>query len=368
MPIFLFVLLITLYLIQNWSKKNALKGINFHYKCTKQLVEPDESLEVVTTVLNQSSRLVPFLRLEEALPAETTILQDQILVRTNIAGKSLRHISSVYLMPKSKLERRLAISLPKRGCYLFRGADLTGGDFLGLNEERKTFSSLNEVVVYPKAANMQEVQELLGGFLGDVSVRRFMMEDPVLTAGARDYTGSEPLNQISWKHSARANKLMVKQFDYTLEPMVSVLLDVNMPEGDEGKAQVLEQCFSLTRSVCQQLEQKGIAYDFISNTTAAGVITKQQYLTEGLGKAHLSGILEKLGRASYLAGEPFATTAKKLTRRQEKNRSTIIIMPKRDEHKRQFAQQLQKINGGSLIFIYGEEHSDDISIRTETAM
>ena len=45
--------------------------------------------------------------------------------------------------------------------------------------------------------------DVLSGFLGDVSVRRFIYEDPVLTTGFREYTGREPMKHISWTQSAR---------------------------------------------------------------------------------------------------------------------------------------------------------------------
>ena len=357
MVVALIVLVAVAVVLQYRSMMNALKGIGYSNRCSKLIVEPDESFEMITTISNTSRRFVPFLKIDEVLPRETVVLDGH--ARTKIDEKdNVRHISSAYLMPRSQLERRLPISLPRRGRYLFRGADITGGDFLGWNDDRRHFFVLNEVVVYPKAAPVDDLSSVLGGFLGDVSVRRFIMEDPVLTVGAREYTGREPLKQISWNHSARTTRLMVKQFDYTIEPVVSVMLDVSISAREETKEPLIERCFSLARSVCQLLENKGIAYDFITNATTGNALSSWVYMGEGLGKWHFFSILEGLGRATYDCIEPFRTTIEKMKRQQAGNRSTLIILPERDNEKHALVRHFQNFSGGVVKCIYGEDIDD----------
>jgi len=365
MLIFFLVLIIVAYILQQWSLNNALKGISYEYTFTKQLVEPEEQIELISTVTNHSSRFVPFVELEEKFPVKVNLLQEGVNLRMDLM-RNVSLASSVYLMPKSLLERRTLISFSQRGTYAFRGAKLSGGDFLGLSEKIESFPSFKEVVVYPKAVSLNQVDQMLGGFLGDVSVKRFMMEDPILTVGSREYTGREPLKQISWKQSARRNRLMVKQYDYTSDPVVSVLLDINVSNNvkSEVNFHLIEQCFSITRTVCQFLEQKGIAYDFISNASTTNFLHRQNYLEKGLGKAHFRKTLEILGRSSVVATEPFFTTLKTLCQKNENNQSVIIITPFRDVEKQRFTQVLMK-RDGTFTIIYGEEF-DDFSNRTET--
>ena len=44
---------------------------------------------------------------------------------------------------------------------------------------------------------------MLGGFLGELSVNRYLYEDPILTAGYRPYTSGDPMRSIAWKQSVR---------------------------------------------------------------------------------------------------------------------------------------------------------------------
>ncbi|MCL1950716.1 MAG: DUF58 domain-containing protein [Turicibacter sp.] len=360
MILFLIVLIVVVAAYQNWARKNALSGVAFQSKCTQNLVEAGEEFQLVSTLSNHSRRIIPFLRVEETFPKGTVLTYGKGQQRTDLAG-TVKHHYSTYLMPKSQLTRKITLSIPKRGLYYFRGAQISGGDFLGLWEERGNFTAFEEVAVYPKAIPIPHLEDAFGGFLGEVSVRRFMMEDPVLTVGIRDYTGREPLNQISWKHSARRGELQVKQFDYTVEPMVSILLDVSTNSSDNN---LLEKCYSLTRSICQQLEQKGIAYDLITNTVPDSQLSKNgEYLAQGLGKSHFKKVLELLGKASYYSGDTFEETVQRLVKKQARSRSAIIVTPQRDESKSHVVRQ--ELVGGSLIILYGED-CHDIPIEPET--
>jgi uncharacterized protein (DUF58 family) len=301
--------------------------------------------------------------MEESLPRGVQVLNEKVDVREDMLGR-LRYNSSIYLMARSKLNRKLEIKFTKRGCYLFHGANILGGDFLGLTERNVTFRQFREVVVYPKAITAPRLQEIMGSFLGDISVWRFIMDDPILTIGAREYTGREPLNQLSWKHTARTNQMMVKQFDYTTEMIVTVFLDTSDVEGSTLEEYELENCFSLARSVCQYLQQKNIVFEFVSNSQIEGSASDQQRLSGGVGKAHLCSILERLGRATYQTIEPFDEMINKLAKSQEKNRSTIIITPKQDDDKQRVAKKLNEQSTGKLIFMYGSDF-DDFCSRTE---
>jgi len=391
---FVIALIAAAFALQKWSLKNAFTGFSYSNTTTKLFVEPDEEFELVSTLANESYRFVPYIKVYEALPGGSRVRGERELQREDVLGnkywriasavdsetlrfgragapardgqKTVRHtlinedkignkawhVFSTWLLPRSKVERRLPMSLPARGQYFFLGANVSGGDFLGLEKRHASFHAASEIIVCPRRADAGGLSKMLGGFLGDVSVRRFIMEDPVLTVGAREYTGREPLKQISWGQSARVGKLMVRQFDYTVEPVVSVLLDVDARETEKGKrAALIEGCYSLARSVCEELEALGVPYDFITNATTGSAIAKWSYLPEGLGRAHFFSVLEGLGRASYVATEPFAATVAKIKMKHDASRSLIAVLPERDEGKRMLASE----RGGLACFVYGED-------------
>lgn len=324
MIIFVIVLIIVILFVEKWSVENALKGVDFKYEPSKVLLEPDERFDLITTVTNTSRRFIPFIHMEEILPNAIDMWDINHKTTVDYSGNK-GFSSSIYLMPRQKLSRRVSVSISKRGRYLFRGANLSGGDFLGIKVNRKDFSCVKEVVVYPKESDAKNLNRIIGGFLGDVSVKRFIIEDPILISGFRDYTGREPMKAISWTQSSRVNRLMVKQFDFTSDPSVSIILNVECE--DENRELLIEECFSLTRSICGIMEERGIKYDFSTNATTKNIISDWSYINEGLGSRHFFTILEGLGRAYYDYTEAFDITLNKFLKRVRSQKSLIIITP-----------------------------------------
>jgi len=303
MPTIFLLALVAIALILQ-AKNKSLEGLKYKYELSQNLVAPDEIFILITSLSNHSLRFIPFVKMEEALPT----------------GKTLN--STVYLMPRSKLVRKAPISLPTRGRYLFTGAILRGGDFLGLRESYQEVESPNELIVYPKPSEETQINKLISGFLGDISVRRFIIEDPILTVGFREYSGREPMKAISWPQSARSGQLMVKTYDYSSELSASVVLDV-----EHDRPESIENCLSIAHQVCLILEKQKVKYDFYSNILPEGANNRWAYISAGLGQGHLRAILEGLGRATHYASEP----SDKLLERVKKKESMIFITPKSEK-------------------------------------
>ena len=168
-------------------------------------------------------------------------------------------------------------------------------------------------------------KEVLGDFLGDYTVRRFILEDPVLTMGFREYTGREPMKMISWKQSAQRQRLMVKEYDHTIEPVLSIL--VNTETTCEDCGELLEKAYSLARSVCSNLEAKGISYDFYTNAQMAGGTGDNHMVNEGLGSRHFAKVMELLGRSMQIHSFSHSMLLKIARENGGNERGLIIITP-----------------------------------------
>ena len=324
MILFLAALVALVFYIEKWSLDHALHGVELDYGPSVLLAAPDETFEIVTNLSNRSGRFVPFVQVQGFLPAGLEVRDSRIKLSAGPRGDE-RFSFATFLMPRSGYSRGVTASIPRRGRYLFGGAQLGGGDFLGINEHTQRVFSAGEIVVYPRESAAGRVSEVMGGYLGDLSVRRFIIEDPVLTIGFREYTGREPMKAISWAQSARAGEIMVKSFDYTTEPSVTVLLNVDCMGSDDDREARIESCYSITHTVCRILEERRVTYDFYTNANTSGALTNWSYIAEGLGKKHFATILEGLGRASYIATEPFAAAMRRVETHSP--RSLVVITP-----------------------------------------
>jgi len=302
-------------LFQYLSLKHALEDLHYNFEPSKLLSAPEEVFDMVTSLHNNSRRFVPYVRMIESMPNSATVHLKGAVIEEYKFMKELWHISKVFLMPKNTVVRKLPISFAVRGRYTFSGCELKVGDFLGLKEESTRINTRCEVVVYPKAADFNYAITQLGGFFGDMSVKRFIIEDPILTAGFAEYTGREPMKAISWPQSAKSGRMMVKTFDYTTELSVSLVLNIDGSEED------IEKSLSLTHTVCRILERKRIKYNFYSNLIPEGAKNAWTYIAEGLGSRHFQLILEGLGRATYKSTESLDN----LLARVPKERGIILV-------------------------------------------
>lgn len=359
---FLIVLVLGAVLLQRYSLQHSLDHVGFDTGVSQIIVDPDESFDIVSTISNGGRMPVFFLRVQEVLPLDISLAGEGFDLRRD--RDTTRISYSCYLWPRQRLERRVRASLPRRGRYFLRGANLAGGDFLGLRENYQKVSLLREIVVMPRPAARPDLSETLGGYLGDRSVNRFIMEDPVLTLGFREYTGREPQKSISWPVSARSGRLMVKKYDYTIEQTATVLLNVECDaDGRQFDPERIEGCYSLARSVCEELEERGIQYSFVTNASAAGAVGLWNRIDDGLGQSHLLAILEGLGRAAYTRTEPFDATLSRAARRASQGRCHIVITPRDAACYSHGLMRLRELSGQDVLTLYPPEPASDAENR-----
>lgn len=346
-----FLAVLALY-AQKWYLEKCLDSVKEDHWMDKAIVEQDETFHIVLSMKNMGRGFVPYLKVTEWMPHKMQLKMEGSNVSQGPQGTQVSY--TTWLRPRQEVRKYLPVSAPERGRFFLREMVLAGGDFLGLSERDRNYSAFREVVAVPRPAPEQAVGEVLGGFMGDVSVRRFIMEDPVLTLGYREYTGREPMKMISWSQSARGMGLMVKKYDYTLEPAVSVLLNVESTA--ENREEEIERCYSLARTVCETLEDRGIQYDFATNAVIAGAMSDLSTMSEGLGRRHFEGVLEALGRATYMVGEPAdKLLAGSTAAGYGSARGRILITPDRTALNPWALGRLREVSGGNLLVIAASE-------------
>ncbi len=346
---FLIVLIALALLLQKFLIGKDLEQVEGDHWPDTPVVEQDEVFHICVQVKNRSRRFVPFLRIRESFeeglePLDSDAPPDH---------RGERHVEfTTWLRPRQGLKRELPAVVHRRGRFVLRQFELQSGDFLGLSERSKTCGRFNEVVAAPKELTMERLDEMFGGFMGDVSVNRFILEDPVLTLGYREYTGREPMKMISWSQSARTGDLMVRKYDYTMEPTVAVVLNADRGHGADEES--LETCFSLARTVCAMLERRGVKYSFASNCVLAGAPTDPGATGEGLGQRHFMGVLEHLGRATYSQNLSLERLLEK-----EVERGTaagrILITPGGEGEPTRTMARLREASGGNLLVLRASE-------------
>ena len=168
---------------------------------------------------------VPWLRLESKISANLQFEKKSQLDNEIDSGDYHRTLFS--LMPYQKVRRRQSLTCTKRGYYRFETVSLTTGDAFGISDSFKSVQSAAEITVYPQLVAMEDIPLPAHSWLGDMIVRRWIIEDPFLVSGVRDYSYGDSMNSINWKATARTNRMQVSKKDFSADHNLMIYINFN---------------------------------------------------------------------------------------------------------------------------------------------
>lgn len=339
-----------------WAN-SSIKAMDIRSDADHILAEPGEVVTWSAAVENHSRIPIPFVRLVASFSADIRLHSEPIRTSPHSSTSFTNHPVEVRmaLRPRRSATRQVKLSFSRRGQYTYGNCQVSAGDLLGFKETFK-HGTPQSIVIMPERSAQQVSIDALGSFLGDICVRRFILEDPILTLGFRDYTGREPMKSISWTRSATAGSLQVKQFDHTAERHIVVLLNVEGATGAE-----FEECLRLVRTVCEKLEQKKIPYGFRTNGSINGPVGKIFHMAEGLGSRHLRTLLFGLGRADKTCFHSFHYLAERTLKHRSSNESYIIITPALKGSARAAVRKLENAVGNNLCILTARVEKKEVT-------
>ena len=136
---FVILLILAIGILECITLYDPLKDADYSVRTLKRSVEEGEVFSVESTVTNHSPLPMAFLGLEESFPGEASFPNLPAQYTLHLPPDSLKLpkklFSTVFLMPRQTLTRRVELSLPARGRYFLRGGGAHRGRFSGLSEQ-----------------------------------------------------------------------------------------------------------------------------------------------------------------------------------------------------------------------------------------
>lgn len=323
---FFITLILVCYILNLLSQKYVLFNLIYKRNISKRLVEINEEFEIETVIENRKWLPVSFLQVCERFPKELKYKVEGNILETSIYTY---HTTTMSIMPYQRVKRRFKVHFCSRGKYTLQDVEVIGGDFLAFKTSNKYFDFLQNIIVMPESFNINKGLVPYGDYNGDISVRRWIIEDPVLTVGLREYTGIEPQKTIHWPSSLRTGKLMVKSFDYTTESSALILLNAECSEPFWAKIEpdLIEKCISISRGVIEEFENQSIPYAFWSNGESSE-LDKNVTFIQGLGSSHFFSIMEALGAMCYGVNMEFVKGLSDILNKPGDFTTYVIITPR----------------------------------------
>ena len=331
------------------STRDGLDFIELDYRATSRETEPGAPFDLKVSITNTWILPATFLKTKLLFP-KAFILPEKIKSEEEQFTKSIEFTS--WIKPGETIKASFPISCEKRGLHHLSGAVLERGDFLGLTETTRKYYSRSSVLVYPKPYDNLNIQDTLGKLYGEMTSRRFLIKDPVLTLNCREYTGQEPMHTISWTQTARLGELMVREFEPTRQLACGIIIYNEGLKAEEEP--LLDLCCSIARTAGEYLIHRGVLINFFTNSSMSGFTGKTIRQIKS-GKENVKDYLAML--ASLLihkSGSKESLLESILSSSEEKD-AILLIAPKHSPGLDSLLTSLGSLSGIRPELIIAEE-------------
>jgi len=346
---FFVIIVIIGLLLEGISLKRDMSKVSVDFEISSYCTEPGVPFSIQTLVKNRSRVPLSYLAVIYTFSLHAN-LAEGLNYTKKAHGLLVKKICRIGGRRRKKLV--LQTSLDKRGIHAFSADAVEFGDFLGFKEYSKNPFISREVVVYPKRIESEALREKLGRFFGDVAAKRFLIRDPILIVGTREYTGREPMKEVHWLKSAQRGELMVKEFDFNRKFSVSVLMSAEGISYSDDEE--MDKMCELARAVCENLAAAGASVRFFSNAMRRGVQRGSLWKCE-VSTMHMGALLEGLGRATSLERGTLDDLTAFALRESNYDSAYILLLPKGDARAAEASRRLSASTNQEVSVIQMEE-------------
>lgn len=203
----------------------AFKGISYTAFVNKNEVYEGDIIELTEVIENHRLVSLPWIKTELSASRWLTFSKKDSVVQTS--GSESTFIPGVFsLKPKNRCTRVRRIKCIKRGVFSFEDTIITATDILGLIKTSINIPVKIQITVLPTASDGKDAILSFDEPMGEISIRRFINEDPFVVSGSKEYTGREPLNRINWNYTASQNRLIVCNNECTTSRTALVIMNM----------------------------------------------------------------------------------------------------------------------------------------------
>lgn len=337
MNIFISILLFIIILItfsRVWENI-SIKNIKYTRFTNKNIVFPEEEIMITTIISNHKFIPLPWIEIYAELPEPVKYIDQNYSYKKSINTNIYRVITS--LLPYQKVTRRNKFHINKRGYYNINNLKITIGDFIGISKGIININSPLKIIVYPEIKDINDLIVEENEPQGEISVRRFIISDPLAIKGVREYNLNDSFNIIDWKATAKSNDLYVKDFDFTSESSIKIILNIQCNEKSwiDVDEDSIEKGIDISAAVMNNCIESNIPVGFSTNS----ILHTDNLLTENIisipPEANLGigeEILDTLAKMSMMSKLKLEDLVFEILNTYGKNTTFILITPFLDKN------------------------------------
>ena len=340
---------VILFVILAWIyRRSALKRVTYERHFSQATACEGDRVEMVERIANRKLLPIPWLRLESFLSRDLVFgTQANLDIRSGELFQN--HLSLFSMRSYRQIVRRHDIQCRNRGLYRIESATMTAGDPLGMVRVTRQFPLSLELLVYPRGAELRDIPLPSHSLLWELLVKRWIVEDPFLVSGVREYRAGDSFRSVNWKATARTGALQVHRRDFTADHRLMICLNVEISGSTWGVATEPQRIELGIRYAT------AIAGRAIAGGIPTGLLCNGRILTEKPAPVHLppqggslqhEDILTALAKLQLKSTANMAYLLNEEMERAAVRTDYLIITCHRDDKLRQAADQLKQRGHG----------------------
>lgn len=258
------VIVIILYILGAYWEKISTKNVFLDAYSNKFRINENDKIQLIIEISNKKIVLLPIIKIILNVPSNLKKENYSLNSSSNKNTYDYKMITS--LLSFQKVKRRTEFIAVKRGYYLLDDITIELVDLFGISKSYLKFQNKIHFIVHPKPDNLQNLLLESTNMNGEEIVRRWIIPDPILYSGTRQYTLGDSYKDIDWKATAKLGDVHVKKYDYTSDPSIIIFFDVSVYKSmfciDE---EYVEKSIKIMASIINEVNKLNIPIGLSSN-------------------------------------------------------------------------------------------------------
>ncbi|OPJ59324.1 DUF58 domain-containing protein [Clostridium oryzae] len=289
-----FVLLCaSLYVFASLTKSKGFEKLDIIRDINKKYVQQGERFDINLIIENKKWLPISFLQITEKFDDGIELVDSK-----NSEDRENQYKSSLSVLWYQRIRKRYRASINKRGVFYFRSMNVSLGDLLGFSYDQKQINDVREIVVYPRIKSYYKLTVNDKSIMGETIVKRWIYDDPLYIKGIREYNINDRMKDIHWKSSLKMNKLMVKEYDFTAEREIIIIINTQfgVPFYSFVDEELIERSIDAALSIVVDAKNVGIAVGLWTNTQIVSYFHdfKDEVQASGNNYKHILELLARM--------------------------------------------------------------------------
>lgn len=251
-------------------RRFARRGLSYARAFSARAAFAGETVTMREVIRNAKPLPLPWLKAESRISPSLQFAGRGTGGELRGDGGDAYHRSVFFLAPYAQVTRTHTVRLHKRGRYEVGSVALSAGDLFGSATAAWQLNTGAAITVYPRLLSEGMLDIPASRWQGDMLVRRWIVPDPFLFSGIREFQAGDAERDVHWAATARTGRLQVMTRDYTASPKLLIILNVQMDERQWGELMpyeqdVVEQGVSLAATLLVKALGAGVEAGFAAN-------------------------------------------------------------------------------------------------------